>query len=147
MDNINDIIWVLYSVVLTTAGHSLYRANKRLKFKPIINRILFGIMGSALYVGAYLYTAKDTPEFNYINMLILFLTGYYVEPLVNIFDEKLPDIIDRLVNKYLPHTKGTSDIKVEDIVMPDVVNDSTKSEEDKEDKEEVLDKDDKKDTE
>ena len=80
-------------------------------------------------------------------MLILFLTGYYVEPLVNIFDERLPDIIDRLLNKYLPHTKGTSDIKVRDIVIPDVADNSIKSEENKEDKEEVLNKDEKKDTE
>lgn len=102
MDNMNDIIWVLYSLLLTTLGHSLYRVNRRLQFKPIISRILFGIMASALYVGVYLYTTKDTPKFNYISMMILFIVGYYIEPLVSIFDKKLPEIVDRLMDRVLP---------------------------------------------
>ena len=98
----NDIIWVIYSLVLTTLGHSLYRINRMLKLKPVINRILFGTMGSALYVGIYLYTVRDTPKFNYITMLLLFIVGYYIEPLVNIFDKRLPDVIDRLLDRVLP---------------------------------------------
>ena len=98
----NDIIWVIYSLVLTTLGHSLYRINRMLKLKPVVNRILFGAMGSALYVGIYLYTVRGTPKFNYITMLLLFIVGYYIEPLVNIFDKRLPDVIDRLLDRVLP---------------------------------------------
>lgn len=102
MGNFDDLVWILYSLVMTTLGHSLYRNNKRLGLKPIYNRILFGFMGSSLYVGGHLFITKDQPTFNYINMLLLFIVGYYVEPLTHLIDERLPYIVDRLVDRLLP---------------------------------------------
>ena len=63
---IRDIIWILYALSLGTFGNILYRINNNLKIKPFLYRVLYGLMGVALYTGGVLHFTKDKPKLNII---------------------------------------------------------------------------------
>ena len=98
---IRDIIWILYALSLGTFGNILYRINNNLKIKPFLYRVLYGLMGVALYTGGVLYFTKDKPKLNIIVMLLIFFISYFVELLIDIVEDGLPNLFDRLVNKYV----------------------------------------------
>lgn len=98
---IRDIIWILYALSLGTFGNILYRINNNLKIKPFLYRVLYGLMGVALYTGGVLQFTKDKPKLNIIVMLLIFFISYFVELLIDIVEDRLPNLFDRLVNKYV----------------------------------------------
>ena len=98
---IRDILWVIYAISLGTFGNISYRINNNLVIKPFWNRILYGLMGVGFYVLGILHFTKDKPKLNIIVMLLIFFISYFVELLIDIVEDRLPNLFDRLVNKYV----------------------------------------------
>ena len=98
---IRDIIWVIYAISLGTFGNILYRINNNLVIKPFWNRVLYGLMGVGFYVSGVLYFTKDKLKLNIIVMLLIFVISYFVELLIEILEQRLPSLFDRIVNKLL----------------------------------------------
>ena len=98
---VSDILWVVYAISLGTFGNILYRINNNLVIKPFWNRILYGLMGVGFYVSGILYFTKDKPKLNIIVMLLIFVISYFVELFIEILEQKLPSLFDRIVNKLL----------------------------------------------
>ena len=98
---IRDILWVIYAINLGTFGNILYRINNNLVIKPFWSRILYGLMGVGFYVSGTLYLTKDKPKLNIIVMLLIFVISYFVELFIEILEQRLPNLFDRVVNKCL----------------------------------------------
>ena len=98
---LREILWVIYAISLGTFGNILYRINNNLVIKPFWNRVLYGLMGVGFYVGGILYFTKDKPKINIIVMLLIFVISYFVELFIEIWEQRLPSLFDRIVNKLL----------------------------------------------
>lgn len=98
---VRDILWVIYAINLGTFGNILYRINNNLVIKPFWSRILYGLMGVGFYVSGTLYLTKDKPRLNIIVMLLIFVISYFVELFIEILEQRLPNLFDRVVNKCL----------------------------------------------
>lgn len=98
---VRDILWVVYAISLGTFGNILYRINNNLVIKPFWNRVLYGLMGVGFYVSGILYFTKDEPKLNVIVMLLIFVISYFVELLIEILEQRLPSLFDRIINKLL----------------------------------------------
>lgn len=100
-ENFRDMVWIIYASLLGTFGNILYRINNRLKISPLVNRILYGLMAVAIYVGFVLYMTREKPKLNMIVMLMIFFIAYFTELLIEILEDRLPSFIDRLIDKIL----------------------------------------------
>ena len=98
---VRDVIWVVYAIILGTFGNILYRINNNLVIKPFWNRVLYGLMGVGFYVSGILYFTKDKPKINIIVMLLIFVISYFVELFIEILEQRIPSLFDRIVNKLL----------------------------------------------
>ena len=98
---VSDILWVTYAISLGTFGNILYRINNNLVIKPFWIRVMYGLMGVGFYVSGILYFTKDKPKLNIIVMLLIFVISYFVELFIEILEQRLPSLFDRIVNKLL----------------------------------------------
>ena len=100
-EQFRQLILIFYGVLLGTLGNLLYRVTNKLKTTPIIVRILWGLFSLAVYVAIYLYWTKTTPTINIIIMLLILIIGYFIELFIDIMENRISIIIDKIINKYL----------------------------------------------
>ena len=96
-----DLVFIVYGLILGTLGNLLYRVNNHLKINPIAIRILYGIMALALYVLMYLGFLKKIPEIDIVVMLIIIVVGYFVELIIEVLEDKVPKVLDKVIDKWL----------------------------------------------
>ena len=99
-DTTRHLILILYGVLLGTLGNLLYRVNNSLKISPIIIRLLNGAVSLAIYILLMIFS-KGALKLNLITMFVIILIGYFVELIVEILDDKLPGLLDRIIEKYI----------------------------------------------
>lgn len=106
-----QIVLISYGVLLGTLGNLLYRANNKLKISPIVIRVLYGAISLALYILFHVMWNKQEPRLNLIIMFVVMLIGYFVELLIEVLEEKVPLIIEKLIDKYVkpPERSGKND--------------------------------------
>lgn len=100
-ENIKDLMLIFYALTFSTFGNILYCINNKLKIKPIYVRILYGLMGVAFYVGATLILTKEKPKLDLIISILIFIVGYYTQILIEIIEDRLPQLFDRISDKIL----------------------------------------------
>ena len=98
---VRDILWVIYAISLGTFGNILYRINNNLVIQPFYIRMLYGLMGVGFYVSGILYFTKDKPKLNIIVMLLIFVISYFMELFIEILEQRLLSLFDRIINKLL----------------------------------------------
>ena len=100
-ENLKDVMLILYALTFSTFGNILYCINNKLKIKPIYVRILYGLMGVSFYVGAILFLTKEKPKLDFIILILIFVVGYYTQILIEIIEDRLPTLFDRISDKIL----------------------------------------------
>ena len=96
-----NLIFIIYGLILGTLGNLLYRVNNHLKINPVAIRFLYGIMALALYVLMYLAFLKKVPEIDVVVMLLIIVVGYFVELIIEVLEEKVPKVLEKLIDKWL----------------------------------------------
>ena len=106
-----QLILIVYGVILGTLGNLLYRVNNKLKISPIVIRILYGAISLALYILIHMLWNKQEPRLNLIIMFVIMLIGYFVELTIEVLEEKVPLILEKIIDKHFkpPERSGKND--------------------------------------
>ena len=106
-----QLILIVYGVILGTLGNLLYRVNNKLKISPIVIRILYGAISLALYILIHMLWNKQEPRLNLIIMFVIMLIGYFVELTVEVLEDKIPLILEKIIDKHFkpPERSGKND--------------------------------------
>lgn len=91
-----DLEMIAVATILGMAGNVLYRHNRKLELKPMIVRLLFGLMSAVLYIYFHIYHLKMDPPKDLLRVTGVFFIGYFSELVLDFIEMRIGKILERI---------------------------------------------------